>query len=187
MSKAGSSTRSRSTSPRRKPAPKKTTSKRKPAPKRPVKRPAPRAVRNGPGPVARFFGVVWRGVSAVWLAIAHGVASAAAQLHQRGILHGDLYGHNILHDDNGRCVLSDFGAAAFYAPASPAAMPLQQIEVRAFGLLLDELLERCDAPPALRAQLAALHAACTQAEVGARPLFAAIAARLHELDQSKQD
>ncbi len=121
------------------------------------------------------------------LTIAHGVASAAAQLHQRGILHGDLYGHNILHDDNGRCVLSDFGAAAFYAPASPAAMPLQQIEVRAFGLLLDELLERCDAPPALRAQLAALHAACTQAEVGARPLFAAIAARLHELDQSKQD
>jgi S-DNA-T family DNA segregation ATPase FtsK/SpoIIIE len=78
VSRTGSSTRSRSTSPRRKPAPKKTTSKRKPAPKRP----APRAVRNGPGPVARFFGVVWRGISAVWLAIAHGVGAVA-----RGIGH----------------------------------------------------------------------------------------------------
>ncbi|MCW2794712.1 MAG: translocase FtsK, partial [Nocardioides sp.] len=76
--RSGSSTRSRSTSPRRKPAPKKTTSTRKPAPKRP----APRAVRNGPGPVARFFGVVWQGVSAVWLAVAHGVGAVA-----RGIGH----------------------------------------------------------------------------------------------------
>jgi S-DNA-T family DNA segregation ATPase FtsK/SpoIIIE len=76
--RSGSSTRSRSTSPRRKPAPTKTTSKRKPAPKRP----APRAVRNGPGPVARFFGVVWQGVSAVWLAVAHGVGAIA-----RGIGH----------------------------------------------------------------------------------------------------
>ena len=82
MSKSGSSTRSRSTSPRRKPAPKKTTtSKRKPATKRPApKRPAPRAVRNGPGPVARFFGVVWRGISAVWLAVAHGVGAVARSI-----------------------------------------------------------------------------------------------------------
>ena len=50
------------------------------------------------------------------LAIAHGVASAATQLHARGIVHGDLYAHNILHDESGRCVLSDFGAAAFYDP-----------------------------------------------------------------------
>ena len=37
------------------------------------------------------------------LAIAHGVAAAAAQLHQRGIVHGDLYAHNILHDAAGHC------------------------------------------------------------------------------------
>lgn len=117
------------------------------------------------------------------LAIAHGVASAAARLHDRGIVHGDLYGHNILHDDNGRCVLSDFGAAAFYDPASPTAVPLQQLEVRAFGLLLEELLERCDAPPALRGQLAALHAGCTRPDVAARPLLADIAAQLHALAQ----
>ena len=117
------------------------------------------------------------------LAIAHGAAAAAAQLHERGILHGDLYAHNILHDDLGRCVLSDFGAAAFYDPAAPIAARLQQLEIRAFGLLLEELLDRSDATPALRAQLAALHAACTQPEVVARPLFNHVAAQLHALKQ----
>jgi S-DNA-T family DNA segregation ATPase FtsK/SpoIIIE len=39
-------------------------------------------VRNGTGPVARFFQALFRGVSAVWLGIAHGVGSAA-----RGIGH----------------------------------------------------------------------------------------------------
>lgn len=117
------------------------------------------------------------------LAIAHGAAAAAAQLHERGILHGDLYAHNILHDDLGRCVLSDFGAAAFYDPAEPIAARLQQLETRAFGLLLEELLDRSDAPPALRAQLATLHAACTQPEVAARPLFNHVASQLHALKQ----
>src|SRR6478735_3427401 len=79
-SSSSSTSRSRSTSPRRKPAPKKpvkrTTTKRKPAPKRP----APRAVRNGPGPIARFFTALFRGVAAVWLAIAHGVGAVARSL-----------------------------------------------------------------------------------------------------------
>lgn len=39
-------------------------------------------MRSGPGPVARFFGLVWRGVSAVWLGLAHGVGAVA-----RGIGH----------------------------------------------------------------------------------------------------
>jgi S-DNA-T family DNA segregation ATPase FtsK/SpoIIIE len=34
-------------------------------------------VRNGPGPVARTFGALGRGVAAVWLAIAHAVGAAA--------------------------------------------------------------------------------------------------------------
>ena len=77
----GSSTRSRSTSPKRKPARKpatRTTSKRKPA----ARRPAPRAVRNGPGPIARAFGALWRGLSAVWLGVAHALGALA-----RGIGH----------------------------------------------------------------------------------------------------
>ncbi len=39
------------------------------------------------------------------LRIAHGIASVAAHLHRQGITHGDLYGHNILCDDQGDCLL----------------------------------------------------------------------------------
>ncbi len=45
-----------------------------------TRRPAPRAVRNGPGPVARTFGLVWRGISAVWLGIAHGLGAIARSI-----------------------------------------------------------------------------------------------------------
>lgn len=93
------------------------------------------------------------------LDIARGVASAAAQLHRRGIMHGDLYGHNILHDDRGHILLGDFGAASFYDPAGPQADALQTLEVRAFGCLLEELLDRCTGVPA---SLRDLQAACLQ-------------------------
>ncbi len=41
----------------------------------------------------------------VALNIAKGIASAAEHLHQQGITHGDLYGHNILLNDQGDCLL----------------------------------------------------------------------------------
>jgi hypothetical protein len=106
------------------------------------------------------------------LAIAHGIASAASQLHGRGIMHGDLYGHNILHCEQGRTLLGDFGAASFYDPSGPQAAHLQRLEVRAFGFLLEELIGRCDAAPA---HLTQLQAACVHADSTARPLFAEIA------------
>ena len=106
------------------------------------------------------------------LAIAHGIASAAAQLHKRGIMHGDLYGHNILHCEQGRTLLGDFGAASFYDPAGPDAAQLQRLEVRAFGFLLEELMARCDVPPSF---LPPLREACVHADSAARPLFADIA------------
>lgn len=120
------------------------------------------------------------------LEIAHGIASAAARLHQRGIMHGDLYGHNIMHCGRGRTLLGDFGAASFYDPASPEALPLQRLEVRAFGFLLEELAERCDAPEASQPVLARLHQlrdACLDAESTARPLFADIETQLRTLKQ----
>lgn len=61
-----------------------TTSKKKPpAKKSAARRPAPRAVRNGPGPVAMSFIALGRGIAAIWLAIAHGIGAVA-----RGIGHG---------------------------------------------------------------------------------------------------
>ena len=119
------------------------------------------------------------------LRIATGIASAARHLHARGILHGDLYAHNILHCSQGNPLLGDFGAAAFY---NPDATWLQRLEVRAFGCLLEELLDRIEAPPSAQAvallmTLAALRDECLAAPP-ARPLFAQIERRLAALDKS---
>ena len=108
------------------------------------------------------------------LRIAHGIASVAAHLHRQGITHGDLYGHNILCDDQGDCLLGDFGAASFHATTDNLqTRALQRIEVRAFGILLGELLARIE--PGLGAEeLAALQdlqMRCCQPYVLARPGF----------------
>lgn len=106
--------------------------------------------------------------------LAHGIASAAAHLHAQGILHGDLYGHNILTTPMGEALLGDFGAASFFDVAA-ATTGLQQLEARAFGCLLEELLAHCPAgEPAALATLAALQRRCTQLEVAERPCFAEI-------------
>ena len=114
----------------------------------------------------------------VVLRIARGIASAAEHLHAQGIMHGDLYAHNILHCDEGNALLGDFGAASFFAlDKRTTADALQRIEVRAFGCLLEELLQRCnatvDAKKTLK-MLADLQAACAQETINARPLFAEI-------------
>ena len=69
----------------------------------------------------------------VLLRIVRGLASAARQLHDRGIMHGDFYAHNVLLNREGDCVLGDFGAASFYPrspglrlPARRAVAPLPQ-------------------------------------------------------------
>ncbi|OYO25660.1 leucine-rich repeat-containing protein kinase family protein [Janthinobacterium sp. PC23-8] len=109
------------------------------------------------------------------LAIAHGVASAACQLHAHGVVHGDLYAHNIVHHPDGRCLLGDFGAASLFAPEAPVAAVLQAIEVRAFGVLLAELLARCETRLPGLDELAS---ACLQERPLQRPRFDHIASRL---------
>lgn len=109
------------------------------------------------------------------LGIARGIASAAAHLHARGIMHGDLYAHNILNCGKGNAVLGDFGGASMFNPGSAFATGLQRLEVRAFGYLLEELLERCDADLPHLQQLAL---ECLQQPPMARPLFADVFARL---------
>ena len=112
------------------------------------------------------------------LNIAQGIAAAAGHLHTKGIMHGDLYAHNILTTIEGNALLGDFGAASFFdAEEAEMATAVQRLEVRAFGCLLEELLEHCaeaDKAPAAVATLWDLQRRCGQAEVGARPLFAEI-------------
>jgi hypothetical protein len=120
--------------------------------------------------------------------IALGIASAAEHLHAQGITHGDLYGHNILHGDDGQALLGDFGAASFVPADDPlVAKALQRIEVRAFACLLEELLEfsvhdHDSTVNRKKAQkLKSLQADCGQENVSARPLFAEIVAELSAL------
>lgn len=116
------------------------------------------------------------------LSIAGGVASAAEHLHRMGIMHGDLYAHNLLWNAAGDCLLGDFGAASF---VSQDAAAFERIEVRAFGCLLQELLERCDAPrQAATDMLWELQRACDLADVGARPRFYEILQALSEIRRS---
>ena len=121
------------------------------------------------------------------LRLAHGIAAAGAHLHARGILHGDLYAHNILTTPAGDGRLSDFGAASFFDPAAPNAPALQRLEARAFALLLEELLLHCDAsaasPDTFRALLDLQHR-CAQPQVAARPLFAEIRAAVAGLREA---
>ncbi|VEF11779.1 Serine/threonine protein kinase [Pseudomonas fluorescens] len=120
----------------------------------------------------------------VALNIAKGIASAAAHLHGQGITHGDLYGHNILVNARGECLLGDFGAASFRATTdSEETRALQRIEVRAFGVLLGELLARVD--PGLsterRQALEDLEQRCCQPDVLARPGFREVIEALKNL------
>jgi hypothetical protein len=112
------------------------------------------------------------------LRIARAVAQAVAHLHGRGLLHGDVYAHNTLWDSGtGAAVLSDFGAASAL-PDGEAGAALARIEVRALGLLLGELLDRCEAPSE---QLRALEQACTQSDPGRRPRSDQVAAEIARL------
>lgn len=120
----------------------------------------------------------------VALRMARGIASVAAHLHRHGITHGDLYGHNILCNAQGDCLLGDFGAASFHATADTLeTRALQRIEVRAFGVLLGELLERIDAGLSAeqRQVLETLGDSCCQPQVLARPAFEEIEALLSSL------
>lgn len=111
--------------------------------------------------------------------IAGGMASAAAALHAKGLMHGDFYAHNVLWKAGGDCRLGDFGAATFYPPDKPA---YERIEVLAFGRLLAELLARCDESTA---EWDALAARCLSTRPGERPLFREIVAAIGPMaDQS---
>ncbi len=67
-------------------------------------------------------------------------------------------------------MLSDFGAASVL-PATHESEALQRIEVRAWGLLLGELLDRCAGEPPGLAGLRALQSACVNPGPKARPLM----------------
>ncbi|MEE9706082.1 leucine-rich repeat-containing protein kinase family protein [Aeromonas veronii] len=117
------------------------------------------------------------------LAMAHGIASVAGHLHRAGIMHGDLYGHNILFargsDAPARALLGDFGAASLYDRSDrERALGLERLEVRAFGCLLEELLAHCDTQDSPLDGLHQFKAACLSELPADRPDFAYIERQL---------
>ncbi len=109
--------------------------------------------------------------AAYW--IARSIAAAGTHLAASGLLHGDLYAHNI-HWDGGRgdAVLGDFGAASRY-PAGPAGASLEALDVLAWGILAGELLDRAPAGESNQA-LDQLRHAATAPRAATRPGFAEI-------------
>ncbi len=126
------------------------------------------------------------------ISLALSIARAAEHLHACGILHGDLYAHNILYSSQGHGLLGDFGAASFLPIQDyDTSHALQRIEVRAFGILLSELLSHCSESnddvnhpifQATKSSLNELQKRCTQAEVSSRPLFAEVVQLLNFLN-----
>jgi len=114
--------------------------------------------------------------------IAKGIAAAVQHLHSKGILHGDLYAHNILHTTDGHALLSDFGAAAFFDVNNTAlSQALEKLEVRALGCLLEELAVLCHTQHTGVMQLDALARQCLIDEPAKRPSWVEVRAALEAL------
>ena len=101
--------------------------------------------------------------------VAKAMISASLHLHSRGLMHGDLYAHNILIDEKNSCYLGDFGAASFYDLGNK---DFEKIEVRAFGCLLEDMLTLCtDKYNRVYQNLEKVAARCMTEDIDNRPLF----------------
>ena len=105
--------------------------------------------------------------------IIRSIVSASAHIHAQGLMHGDLYAHNILIDQNNSHVyLGDFGAASFY---DKQKIDFEKIEVRALGCLIDDLLPYCQQENTAHFKtLQSVVQACMQEDVELRPSFGEI-------------
>jgi hypothetical protein len=75
------------------------------------------------------------------LFIAKGILSAMKVLYELKIIHGDIYAHNVLYNDN-MTKLTDFGAG-FYVSNQVIFMKLHKYEIRAYGNLLLDMISVC--------------------------------------------
>ncbi|WP_348945624.1 leucine-rich repeat-containing protein kinase family protein [Chitinibacter sp. FCG-7] len=119
----------------------------------------------------------------VILNILRGIASAIMQINSCGLIHGDVYAHNILVHADGSCLLGDFGAASIMPEAHKAQ--LSAIEMRAFACLIEDLISRCKPvePDGLQslAELQGLQLKCANKNPSQRPSMAWVATHLTEI------
>ncbi|WP_220488104.1 leucine-rich repeat-containing protein kinase family protein [Shewanella sp. SR44-3] len=113
------------------------------------------------------------------------MADAMAHLHAKGVSHGDVYAHNILIEGDDKLIFGDFGAATDLS-ALPLAQQLamEQIEIRAFACLLEDLLglvSITDVDKGLVNDLTAIKQACITDATHERPRFKLLCEQLNKL------
>lgn len=117
------------------------------------------------------------------LKIMTGIASAAKHLHEKGILHGDLYAHNTLYRPDGKSFLGDFGAASFYDKTHFSAATIERIDIRAFGCFMEDLLTRTvPSDNIVFQELTLLMQSCLQTANAKRPDFKEVLEQLEKLE-----
>ncbi|WP_368029141.1 leucine-rich repeat-containing protein kinase family protein [Arcobacter sp. s6] len=119
------------------------------------------------------------------LKILKGMAKAAVHMHEQNIMHGDFYAHNIMIDEDFNSILGDFGGASYYEPKDLSTHnALEQLEVRAFGCLIEELLDlsKYDREDKnIREILLSLQISCFDEIPNKRPFFNEIAKKLNKI------
>lgn len=122
------------------------------------------------------------------LRVAIGVAGALEHMHYRGIAHGDVYAHNVMADETGHATLCDYGASFPYHKGGP--VPYEAHEVRAYGLMLGDMVQRLDigfegmeALLAAQRELLSLVQQCTGGPPARRPTFGAVGRRLRAIQK----
>ncbi len=121
------------------------------------------------------------------LEIAFHSVSVLEHIHDKGIMHGDFYAHNLMINPKAQTLLGDFGAATLYNRASPNAILHEKLDVRAYGCLLDDLLERVEQleiHKELIAQLENLKNECLHEIVSLRPTLKDIKNKLNSIKYS---
>ena len=104
--------------------------------------------------------------------IAYSIAKGANHLHQKGVMHGDLYAHNVMyHQETGEAYLGDFGASTYYVTSSKLAPYFERLDVRAYGCLLDDLISICFEKNEITLRLGEIRDLCLNNKVLDRPSF----------------
>lgn len=122
--------------------------------------------------------------------ISYQLADAMAHMHSNGISHGDVYAHNIMINEQAEMLFGDFGAATNLQPLTDEQkLGFEAIEVRAFGCVLDDLLNHLGAADQDNLDATVLNLLrdeCMQAAVQLRPNFEKIKQELSLLLVDKQ-
>ncbi|CAI3804049.1 protein kinase [Rheinheimera sp. MM224] len=116
--------------------------------------------------------------------LAEQVVNVMAHLHQKQIVHGDLYAHNMLVNEEQQLYLGDFGAAtALHSLPQHQQQNFCALEVRAFGYwLLDmQTVLSVDESSEFEQRFAAVVQLCMQQKVSSRPGFRQLQVLLNEL------